>query len=209
MRLSRPCSRMRSSAGEISSPSFSSSLRFSSRLEACSASSTPGTTNAAPAIELHKKLRRVREELAMNFSFLSGVRSSPSEKGSCGRVDAKNLHEIGHLSEMPQRVLRGFIVSAQKIDIKDVLPGTSSHGPRFNLTQADIAQGEYAQRFKECSRHVLHFEGNGSLIGSPGNQALIHSPNPGVRPTRTANLSYQKETGEVAFLILDPGFQDL
>src|SRR3954452_15747183 len=131
------------------------------------------------------------------------------KKVSCGRVDTKNLHEIGYLSEMPKRVLRGFIVSAQKIDIKDVLPWTSSHGSRFNLAQADIAQGEYAQRFKECSRHVLHFEGNGSLIGSPGNQALINSPSPRVRPTRTADLSYQKETGEVALLIFNPSFQDL
>ena len=66
---------------------------------------------------------------------------------------------------MPHRVARVFVVAAQQVDEECVLPGTAAQGTGLNLAQADIAQGEDAERLEQAAGNVLGAESERSLIG--------------------------------------------
>src|SRR2546421_3418598 len=121
---------------------------------------------------------------------------------------------------MPEGVLCRFVVAAQKIDIENVLPRPPAHWPRFNLTQADVAQGKHTQRLEQRSRHILHLERNGRLVGSARNQMMVMSfqarvPrfSPLLRELRLSlhavKFSNEKKPREVALFIFDSGLQNL
>src|SRR5208282_1684024 len=103
---------------------------------------------------------------------------------------------------MAQSVARSFIVAAQQIHKKHVLPRTPAQGPRLDLAQTDLAQREHAERLEQRTRNVLHAEGQRSLVGS----AMVRSP-------RFAWLDLssfdQKEAREVLLVIFNPGLQNL
>src|SRR5271166_4037012 len=96
---------------------------------------------------------------------------------------------------MPQGIAQGFIVAAEQVHEKHILPRASAHGARLDLAQTDVAQGEYAERFEQSSGNVLHGEGQRSLI----------------RATSCSRLSPpdEKKTREVLLVILDAGLQNL
>ena len=79
---------------------------------------------------------------------------------------------------MAEGVARGFVVAAQKIDIKNVFPRPAAHGARFDLTQADIAQREHAEGLEQCAGDVLDFKSDGSLVGAVRNEMLIGAASP-------------------------------
>src|SRR5580700_3895900 len=64
----------------------------------------------------------------------------PTRPDLCSLVDSEHLHKFCHLAEMTECVARRLVVAAQKVDIEHILPGTSSHRPGLDLTQADVAQ---------------------------------------------------------------------
>src|ERR1700680_71215 len=166
MRFSTPCSRMRSSAGEISSASFG----FSADDGFCGlAKASAGNSNPALVMDaLRKKLRRLERESGIVVSpiFDPCVLSQtcfdvhPPWKGctiSRCRVDPQDLDELGDLAQMAEGVAGGFVVAAEEVHIEHVLPGPSAHGARLDLAQADVAQGENAERLEQCAGQVLHF----------------------------------------------------
>src|SRR5208337_2832521 len=160
-------------------------------------------------------------------SFFS--RSSPSASSHGRRrkrfhnsrcpVNPQHLDELRDFAQVAQRVARRFVVAAQESHVKNVLPRAPAPGPRFDLAQADIAQREDAQRFEECPGQVFHLEGDGSLVGPAGNQALVAvidygvphlSPvlgEVGIFPCLT--LPNQEEAREVALVVLDAGLENL
>src|SRR5580704_323931 len=95
---------------------------------------------------------------------------------------------------MAESVARIFIVAAQQVHEKHVFPGTPAHRTRLDLAQTDVAQREYAQRFEQRSRNILHAESQRSLIGATSRAWL---------PALD-----QKETSEVLLVILDAGLQN-
>ena len=99
---------------------------------------------------------------------------------------------------MAQRIAGRFVVAAEEIDVKDVLPGTSAHGARLDLAQADVAQGEDAERFEERAGSVLNLEGNRRLIRAFGNHP----------PKLPRGFSNEKKSGEVFLVVLDARLQD-
>src|SRR4051812_7950101 len=136
---------------------------------------------------------------------------------------------------MTQRVASGFVIASQKVDIEDVFPRPSSHWPRLDLAQADVAQRKYTQRFKQRAWQVLHLERDGSLVRSPRNQPpiiRIRSEVPTQIQRGVSNqiqrgvphfslllrevglltshqLSNQKEPRKVPLVVLNPRLQDL
>ena len=66
---------------------------------------------------------------------------------------------------MTQGVAGGFIVSTQYIGKKDVFPRAAKHGARFDLAQADLAQGEHTERLEQNTRDIFQRERNGTLVG--------------------------------------------
>src|ERR1700686_3861892 len=56
-----------------------------------------------------------------------------SIQGLRSGIDSQYLHKIGDLAKMVQGIACGLIVSAQKVHVKDVLPGPAAHGPRLDL----------------------------------------------------------------------------
>src|ERR1700730_16480276 len=74
---------------------------------------------------------------------------------------------------MAEGVAGGFVVAAEEVYVEDIFPGASAQGAGLDLTQADVAESEDAQRFEQRSGLILQFEGDGSLVGAPRNQALI------------------------------------
>src|ERR1700675_904443 len=97
---------------------------------------------------------------------------------------------------MPQSIARVFIVAAQQIHKKYVLPRTPAHGPRLDLAQTDVAQSEHAERLEQRSRNILHAERQRSLIRIAMVSRLRPSP------------ADQKEPGKVFFVIFDAGLQN-
>src|SRR5271155_1640483 len=100
---------------------------------------------------------------------------------------------------MPQRIPQGFVVSAQQVDKKHILPWTPAHGPRLDLAQTDVAQREHAERLEQRSRNILDAESQRSLIGA-------------ARGSRLSALDLfsfdEKEASEVLLVIFDAGFQN-
>src|SRR5437588_4240037 len=94
---------------------------------------------------------------------------------------------------MAQRVIRRFIGPALKVDIEDVLPRAAARGPGFNLAEADVTQGKYAQCLEKSSRNVAHLERDGGLVSSGKNTGLFAD---------------QEKTGEVAFVIFNARAQN-
>src|SRR5271166_6039186 len=68
---------------------------------------------------------------------------------------------------MSQRVAGGFVIAPQDVDEENILPGMAAHGPRFDLAEVDIAQGEDAERLEENARQILQGKANGRFVGSP------------------------------------------
>src|SRR5277367_3452540 len=114
---------------------------------------------------------------------------------SGGRINSQHFYKFGNLSEMAEGIARGFVIAAKEVHVEDILPRSPPHGPRLNLTQTDVAQGKHAQRFKQCSGSVLHFEGNGSLVVSTRGPKLSPLLASGCHAFAAAFLN-QKETGE-------------
>src|SRR5579859_6496594 len=94
---------------------------------------------------------------------------------------------------MPQSVARDFVISAKEICVENILPGPPTHGPGFDLAQADVAQGKNAQRFEQRSRQILQAEGDRGLIGAANH---------------TATSADQKESGEVPLVIFNPSLKN-
>src|SRR3977135_3872963 len=90
-------------------------------------------------------------------------------------IDSQYLHKIGDLAKMVQGIPCGLIVSAQKVHVKDVLPWPAAHGPRLDLGEADIAQGEHAQRLEESAGYVSYFKSDGSLVSSGQHEAGVRT----------------------------------
>ena len=103
---------------------------------------------------------------------------------------------------MAQGIARRLIIAAKKVHIEDVLPGTPAHGARLDLAEADVAQGENAERLEERSGHVFYLERDGSLVGAGRDQPLVAERGVSPSPCQLAN---QKKAGEVAFVVLDAG----
>ena len=113
---------------------------------------------------------------------------------------------------MAKGVAGGFVVSAEEVYVENIFPGTSAHGARLDLTEADVAQGENAERLEERSGQVLYLEGDGGLVGTGRNEALVAGGGASASlfvdggycrfPCRFTN---QEEAGEVAFVIFDAG----
>src|ERR1700687_2669893 len=112
---------------------------------------------------------------------------------------------------MSQRVARRLGVAAQKVHVEDVLPRPSPHRAGLDLAQADIAQGEHAERLEERARHVLYLKNNGGLVGVARNEAMI------VRTSllllrgpasHSAHIANQEEPREVSFVIFDAGLEN-
>src|SRR5216684_2456900 len=173
MRLSTPCSRMRSSAGEISSAAFglflSLALSLSSGPEPSGADGCwTATAKAGRASPPHatdvwrRKFRRVVDDNSMvvllNCVSLDCIRMACLDEGCktlrC-RIDAEHFDKLGDLAQVAESIARGLVVTAKEIDIEDVLPGTSTHGARFDLAQADVAQGEDAEGFEKRAGQVF------------------------------------------------------
>ena len=60
-------------------------------------------------------------------------------------IDAQNLDEIRNFFQMPQCVPSGLVIAAQKINKEDILPGVAAHRARFDLAEANVAQGKDAE----------------------------------------------------------------
>src|ERR1700732_2051091 len=139
MRLSTPCSRIRSSAGEISSAPFGL-LALSSGADVCwTATATVGRASPPHTTDVcRRKLRRVVGENSMVVLLvrvsLSCVRMASRAAGCkvsrCG-IDADHFHKLCDLAQVTESIARGLVVAAKEIDIEDVFPGTSTHGARF------------------------------------------------------------------------------
>ena len=77
------------------------------------------------------------------------------ENGACStnssgcRIDSQHFYQVGYLAQMAQGVAGGFVVSAEKVGIEHIFPGTSAAGTRLDLGQADIAQSKYRQRLEQ------------------------------------------------------------
>src|SRR5271157_3358533 len=125
-------------------------------------------------------------------------------------VNSQDFDELGYFAQVVEGVAGGFVVAAEEVYVEDVFPGASAHGARLDLTQADVAQGEDAERFEERTGHVFYFEGNRSLIGVGRNQALVAGCGGSAflfsGSVRSAN---QEEAGEVAFVVLDACLENL
>src|SRR5260370_42629783 len=100
---------------------------------------------------------------------------------------------------MPQSIARVVIVGAQQLHKEHVFPRTPADGPRLDLAQTDVAEGNHAEGLEEYSRSVLHAERQRSLIGID----IVIACRPRLSPLD------QKEAGEVFLGILDSGLQDL
>src|SRR5260370_10188576 len=98
---------------------------------------------------------------------------------------------------MPQSTARVFIVAAQQIHKKHVLPRTPPHGPRLDLAQTDVAEGKHAERLEQYPRSVLHAERQRSLIG------IVVACRQRLSPLD------QKEAGKVFLVILNSSLEDL
>jgi hypothetical protein len=98
-------------------------------------------------------------------------------------------------------VAGGFVVAAEEVDVEDVFPGTSAHGAGFDLAEADVTQGENAQRLEERSGNILDFEGDRSLVGAARDEALAACRG-GCR------LANEEEAGEVAFVVFNASLKD-
>src|SRR5271168_1838344 len=107
---------------------------------------------------------------------------------------------------MAEGIARGLVITAEKIYVEDVFPGTSAHGARLDLAEADVAQGEDAERLEQRSGQVLHLEGDRSLVGAGRDQALVAERSATPSPRRLAN---QEKAGEIAFVVLDAGLENL
>lgn len=60
----------------------------------------------------------------------------------CAAINSQHLHHVGYGSELEQRPAGEFVVAAQEIGVKDVLPWAAANGAGFDLTQTDIAVGK-------------------------------------------------------------------
>src|ERR1700719_1374052 len=88
---------------------------------------------------------------------------------------------------MAEGVARVFIVTAQQIDKKCVLPRTPAHWPRLDLAQADIAKSKYAKRLEQSSGNVFHAEGQRGLVG--------------MRASAQLSAADQEEAGKILLVI--------
>jgi len=66
---------------------------------------------------------------------------------------------------MAERVARGFVVAAEQSTKKTYSQGGRAWA-RFDLAQADVAQGEDAERLEQGSGNVLQAEGERGFVGS-------------------------------------------
>src|SRR5438105_1836930 len=83
-----------------------------------------------------------------------------------GGIDAQHFDEVAYLGQVTDRVARGSVAPAEYVDVEVVLPRMSLDRARFDLAQADVTQGEDAERLKERTRNILHREGQRGLIGA-------------------------------------------
>src|SRR4030095_17033816 len=141
MRFSTPCSRIRSSAGEISSSSFSFSLSSA----AASKDAAPGRISPAPTLAARKaSLRRV---IRLRSIACCPVRRRHWRQGYIslrGRIDSQYFHQISYLSQMSQCVASRLVITPKDIHVEDVLPRSSAHRPGFDLAQTDVTEREDA-----------------------------------------------------------------
>src|SRR5271155_3712487 len=106
---------------------------------------------------------------------------------------------------MAEGIAGGFVIATQEIHVEDVFPGASAHGARFDIAEADVAQSEDAERLEERPGQILHLESDRSLVGAGRNQALVA----GGVPSSPRRLANQEKAGEVAFVVLDAGLENL
>src|ERR1035438_9200175 len=111
---------------------------------------------------------------------------------------------------MVEGVAGWFVVASEEIYVEDVLPRAAAEGAGFDFAQADVAEGEDAERFEESSRLIFYFERYGRFVGALRDEALVAGNSasllrPGWRLRRLAN---QEEAGEVAFVVLDAGLEN-
>ena len=138
-------------------------------------------------------------------------------------VNSQNFDELGYLAQVAQGIAGGFVVAAEDVYVEDVFPGASTHGTGLDLAQANVSQGEDAERLEERSGQVLNLEGDRSLVCAGWDELLVAGcggiafPFPhGVlhRVLRSGNprfprrLANQEEAGEVAFVVLDASLED-
>src|SRR5439155_3510065 len=109
---------------------------------------------------------------------------------------------------MLQRVPRRFIVPAQEVYVKNILPGPPAHGSRFNLAQANVPQRKDTKRLKQGPRRVLDLEHDRSLVRSPRNQIMIIRTSLFLSGS-SAPLPNQEKTGEVSFVVFDARLEDI
>src|SRR5882762_307679 len=65
---------------------------------------------------------------------------------------------------MTQSVPAGrFVLPAEKIEVKQVLPGLAAQRPGFDFGQVQIAQSKGAERAEQGARNVLCRKNQGSL----------------------------------------------
>src|SRR5215475_393749 len=143
MRLSTPCSRIKSSAGEI----FSSSFSFFSAED--HAKRAPGRTSPAPAPGARKaKSRRVTRLTTSIVSFQSdSVIGAEVVSLLRSWINAQYLHKISHFPQVSQGVTGRFVVPSQDVHVEDILPRPSPHRTGFDLAQTDVAKRKDAQLF--------------------------------------------------------------
>ena len=92
---------------------------------------------------------RESEDRLASVHFIRMVCQDEGCKVSGRGIYTEYLHKLGYLAQVAESIARGLIVAAKEINIEDVFPGTSTHGARFDLAQADVAQGENAQGFEK------------------------------------------------------------
>ena len=80
------------------------------------------------------------------------------------RIGTEDLQEAGHFFKVINR-LQAFFTGhvAFKIQVEDVLPGTTAQRARFNLEEVDIPHCKYAQAFKQRSGDVIQGIDDGGL----------------------------------------------
>jgi hypothetical protein len=83
-------------------------------------------------------------------------------------VNPQDLDEVRDFAQMAEGVARGFVVAAQEVDVEDVLPGASAQGAGFDLAQADVAQGEDAERLEQRAGYVLTLKAIEVLLAPRG-----------------------------------------
>src|SRR6516164_2558085 len=79
-------------------------------------------------------------------------------------VNPENLYQLGDLAQMAKGIARCFIITTEYIGKKDILPRSATHGARFDLAEADLAQRKHTERLEENARYVCQRKCDGALV---------------------------------------------